>query len=525
MQRLTRRSLLTATAAAPLALGQRVRAQDSNPIQPINPTATPPDSESVTPTDSGTVTPSGRYFGDTGHNLKAPFLDMWTKSGGRDGIGAPLSEERFQEDVGVAQTFQAVTLVFDPGLAKPWDIQATHVPSEIRSALAPGSARKAVTRASGSSGQFYAETGHTLSGKFREFWTSHGDLPLIGMPTTEPFRSAATGLQTQVFERAALEVTSTGELRFLPIAGQVAQEAGLFSDPAFLPSPPVAGITQLVKSPDGLRLRALPSLEADVIVLLADNAEFIAAEGESGDWYSGYADGFSGYVYSEYLTEAPPLPEISLDDWDTSIWQGAALGESNIRSRPTTDAEVTSELMYGDKVKVTEWVKGEEVFVGADLWAKIGPNEYVYARNIGRNAPVAPPPVPGDAPAVGRWIDVNLTQQLMVAYDGRDVQRVIVTTTGMAGWETPPGFYQVLWRVANETMDSDAIGAEHFYKLEHVLFTQYFTERGHALHYAWWRTPQTIGRPGSHGCLNTLLDDAQYLWDWANIGTPVLVHR
>ena len=122
-------------------------------------------------------------------------------------------------------------------------------------------------------------------------------------------------------------------------------------------------------------------------------------------------------------------------------------------------------LEYGEDVVVSDWVEGEEVFVGADLWAKLKGGGYVYGRNVGRNAPVAPPPIPADAPTAGRWIDVNLTQQLMVAYEGRDVSRVIVTTTGMAGWETPPGYYQILVRVANETMDSGAIGAEHFYKL------------------------------------------------------------
>src|SRR5688500_13569314 len=165
MQRLTRRSLLAATAAAPFALQRAAGAQDSSPIQPLDP--------SVTPTDSGSVTLTGRYFGDTGHNLKAPFLDMWTKSGGRDGIGAPLSEERYQEDTGVVQSFRAVTLVFDPALAEPWTIQATHIPAEVRRLLAPGSARKSVSRATGSDSEFYAETGHTLSGKFREFWRSH----------------------------------------------------------------------------------------------------------------------------------------------------------------------------------------------------------------------------------------------------------------------------------------------------------------------------------------------------------------
>jgi lipoprotein-anchoring transpeptidase ErfK/SrfK len=95
----------------------------------------------------------------------------------------------------------------------------------------------------------------------------------------------------------------------------------------------------------------------------------------------------------------------------------------------------------------------------------------------------------------------------------------------MAGWETPPGFYSILSRIANETMSSGAIGAENHFRLDDVLFTQYFTDLGHALHFAWWRTKETIGRPGSHGCVNLLLDDARYLWDWAALGTPVYVHR
>ncbi len=195
-----------------------------------------------------------------------------------------------------------------------------------------------------------------------------------------------------------------------------------------------------------------------------------------------------------------------------------------MREQPSTSAKVVEELVYGDPVEVSAWIRGEEVFEGANLWAQLGRNRFVYARNVGRSAPVAPPPLPPDAPATGPWLDVNLTQQLMIAYDGRNATRTMVTTTGMAGWETPPGFYFINHRVANETMTSGAIGAESFYKLEDVLFTQYFTDRGHAIHFAWWRTPETIGRPGSHGCLNVLLDDARFLWDWCTIGTPVSVH-
>jgi hypothetical protein len=181
-------------------------------------------------------------------------------------------------------------------------------------------------------------------------------------------------------------------------------------------------------------------------------------------------------------------------------------------------------LEYGDAVTVSAWVKGEEVFEAADLWAKTREGRYVYARNIGRNAPVLPTPIPPDAPVWGKWIDVSLVQQVMTAYDGTTPLRTVEATTGMAGWETPPGFYSIIHRVANETMTSGAIGAENHYRLDDVLFTQYFTERGHALHFAWWRTKETIGRPGSHGCVNLLLEDARFFWDWAELGTPVYVH-
>ena len=466
-----------------------------------------------------------RYFAETGHNLKNPFLERWRQAGGERTLGLPISEERYDPDLGIAQTFETVTLVYDPSLEPPWDVQAAHLPRDFVREIAPGSARRRVDSCSNSSGscRFFPETGHTLSGRIAEFWSEHGDLPIFGMPLSEPFDDPNSSATLQVFERAVLEERN-GRVRVRPVAQMLAEANGLLSDPAFLPAPPTRGETKLVKSPEGLRLRAGPSLDDEIIVVLPDNAEFISAPNSSGDWIPGYADGYSGWVSADYLKDPPPLPQITREEWNPEVWQGAALGETNVRAEPTTDSEIVDVLSYGDPVTVTAWVKGEEVFQGADQWALIGPSRYVYSRNIGRNAPVLPPPLPADAPSVGRWIDVHLTQQLMTAYEDRDPVRVAVTTTGMAGWETPPGIYQILVRVPNETMTSGAIGAEHYYKLEDVLFTQYFTDVGHAIHFAWWRTPETIGRPGSHGCLNLLLDDARFFWDWADIGTVLYIH-
>lgn len=469
---------------------------------------------------------STKYYAETGHNVQEPFLGNWGKLGGEDLAGLPLSEERFDTESGaVLQTFSGITLVYDPTLQAPWDIQGQHLSGQVVSQIAPASARKKVSgcSASAQSCTFYPETGHTISGGMAKYWSEHGQLPLLGMPLSESFKDEASGATVQVFERAVVEERS-GKYGLRNTAEQIVETAGLLSDPAFLPAPPTGGTTFLVDAEDGLRLRLGPSMDAEIQAVLPDNAEFISAPGSHGDWVPGYVDGYSGWVSSDFLTAPPSLPQLDLKDWDTKVWQGGALGETNVRQQPSTKSSVVKELAYGDPVTVTAWVKGEEVFEGADLWSQVGNNQFIYARNVGRNAPVAPTPLPPQAPATGKWIDVNLTQQLMIAYSGRTVDRVAVMTSGMAGWETPPGYYSILNRVPNETMTNGAIGAEHFYKLEDVLFTQYFTDRGHAIHFAWWRTPETIGRPGSHGCLNLLLEDSRYFWDWAQIGTPLIVH-
>ncbi len=100
-----------------------------------------------------------------------------------------------------------------------------------------------------------------------------------------------------------------------------------------------------------------------------------------------------------------------------------------------------------------------------------------------------------------------------------------LVTTGKDGWETPKGNWHVVSRVADETMTSAAIGAEEYYVLDHVLYTQYFTTAGHALHLNYWRDDSYFGNTrSSHGCVGMRLADAKFFWDFATIGTRVTVH-
>ncbi len=140
--------------------------------------------------------------------------------------------------------------------------------------------------------------------------------------------------------------------------------------------------------------------------------------------------------------------------------------------------------------------------------------------------PVADPPlVPGPAFAGERWIDVNTEAQTTTAMIGDKPIYTALVTTGKDGWETPHGTFHILYRVADETMTSAAIGAEEYYDLKHVLYTQYFTNEGHALHLNYWRDDSYFGNQrSSHGCVGMRLADAKFFWDFAGVGTRVAIH-
>ena len=496
--------------------------------QPSDQIIEPEPQPTIAPDEDSTVVleqveeTSARYFAATGHNLAEPFLSAWTLGGGEALLGPPMSEPRYSaDDGGIRQDFGPLALVHHPDRGDQGTITGVALPHTALKAIDSGAGQAGPgVCTSGASGCVVVEsTGHTVSGALATFWHEHGGIQVIGPPLGEPRVTGTT--TTQVFANAVLVQVDQGLVTFQPAnAGVVAPL--MATDPAFVPAPPTNGTSWLIRAEGGLNLRAGPANDAAIIATLPDNAEFIAAPAAEGNWAGGYVDGFSGWVSREYLTEVAPPVTGDTRDWRLDVWQGATLAETNVRRQPSTAGTSIRTLGAEEPVVVRGWVRGEAVTDNQITWAELEGGGFVYARNIRRAAPVAPPPLFAEAPQQGKWIDVHLTQQVMVAYEGQMPIRTMVTTTGMPGWETPPGWYAINTRVANETMESGSIGAENFYVLKDVLFTQYFTDRGHALHYAWWKNAETIGRPGSHGCLNLLLEDARFLWDWASIGTPVI---
>ena len=125
-------------------------------------------------------------------------------------------------------------------------------------------------------------------------------------------------------------------------------------------------------------------------------------------------------------------------------------------------------------------------------------------------------------------IEKRIHESTLKKYDiDVKVTNGVATLKGTVSNRTPSGAHRILWRIPNETMTSERVyppiprDAPGGYYLKNVLFTQYFTSDGASIHYNYWSS--NWGYAGSHGCLGVNLADSKWFWDWATIGTPVII--
>jgi len=133
----------------------------------------------------------------------------------------------------------------------------------------------------------------------------------------------------------------------------------------------------------------------------------------------------------------------------------------------------------------------------------------------------AVPKSPASLPDIARsgngvhWIDVDLTNQAVYAYEGEVMVNAFVVSTGT--WLTPTvtGQYNVYVKYRYANMHGPG------YFLPDVPYVMYFY-KGYGLHGTYWHS--NFGHPMSHGCVNLRTDDAGWLFNWASVGTLVNVH-
>lgn len=125
-------------------------------------------------------------------------------------------------------------------------------------------------------------------------------------------------------------------------------------------------------------------------------------------------------------------------------------------------------------------------------------------------------------------IVVDISDQELTAYEGDNEVFDTLVTTGRKQLPTPLGTFSVLQKLSPTTFTSPWPKTSPFYyPPTHINYAMAFKEGGFFLHDATWRSafgPGTVDdNQGSHGCVSMSLDAAKWLYNWAPVGTPVVI--
>lgn len=158
---------------------------------------------------------------------------------------------------------------------------------------------------------------------------------------------------------------------------------------------------------------------------------------------------------------------------------------------------------YNDIENVNELEAGSEIII---------PND-IERRQLETGA-IPLPGAPSPTVYAGKQIVVDLSQQRTYAFEDGELVQFFLVSTGLPKTPTIQGNYEIYRQLETRHMTGPG------YDLPDVPYVSYFIG-GYAFHGTYWH--ENFGTPMSHGCVNMVTAEARWLYEWAEIGTPVRV--
>lgn len=142
-----------------------------------------------------------------------------------------------------------------------------------------------------------------------------------------------------------------------------------------------------------------------------------------------------------------------------------------------------------------------------------------------------------------KWIEVDLSDQKLKAWDGDSLYLETLVSTGLPWWPTPQGEFRIWAKVRSTKMEGGS--GKYYYNLPNVPYVMFMQNdnvpgwRGYGLHGTYWHND--FGKVHSHGCVNLPTDIAEKLYFWTtpelsgskgwvfstddNPGTRIVIHE
>lgn len=133
-------------------------------------------------------------------------------------------------------------------------------------------------------------------------------------------------------------------------------------------------------------------------------------------------------------------------------------------------------------------------------------------------------------------IVVSLREQEARMYENGKLVKALLVTTGNPDLPSAPGMHCIQNKMQNyNDISPFPKTSPYYYNPTHINFGMVYSDYGFLIHDAWWRSwfgkysnlphydPISFNN-GTHGCVNLSTDTMGWLFDWSDIGTPVIVY-
>jgi lipoprotein-anchoring transpeptidase ErfK/SrfK len=122
-----------------------------------------------------------------------------------------------------------------------------------------------------------------------------------------------------------------------------------------------------------------------------------------------------------------------------------------------------------------------------------------------------------------KWFVADITTKRMYAYENTTLVKTFLISGGAPATPTVRGKYAIYSRYKSQDMSgNNADGSRYFQPA--VPYVNYFYG-GYAIHGNYWRPSSWFGNiNSSHGCIGVTTADGAWIYNWASIGTPVIIH-
>jgi lipoprotein-anchoring transpeptidase ErfK/SrfK len=141
-------------------------------------------------------------------------------------------------------------------------------------------------------------------------------------------------------------------------------------------------------------------------------------------------------------------------------------------------------------------------------------------KGLNFNTPLQPVPFQAVTPAAyPKFLEADVSTDRLYAWQNGQLVNTFLSTDGKPGDTTPIGSFAIWDKTRLQTMVGPG------YVQPNVPYINYFDHSGDAIHGNYWRPASVFGTTDtSHGCIGIPVDEAEWVYNWAPIGTPVITY-